>query len=1170
MGKRLSESEVKALVDQEIRQSVAYFGGKLSQMRQKAEFYYLGEAKGDLSPPEIEGRSQVVDTTVRNTILWMLPSLIKTFCGGQNVVEFTPTQDGDEDKAKQATDYINYIFYKQNPGYQIVSSWMNDALLQKNGILKVWWDDRAIETREEYSALDEIALATLLDDSEIEPIENTSYPDEEDAKQRQEALEQLQQRCEQIMQQTGLTPEALQAFAQTMQGMQMAPAGQSQPGQTQPDMAPGMPPQGQPSPQMQAAHACMAIQQQIAQIEATPPKMLHDVTVKRVKAGGKACVENVPPEEFLISRKAKRIKDGPCGHRVRRTFSDLRSMGYKNLDNIQSDPDSQGLNAEAVERASWDDEQPYIQQEYTTPDDSQREVWLTEWYTHIDEDGDGIAEWRKIVRAGNAILEDVECDGPPFVSITPIPLPHRFFGMSIADLAMEPQRIQTSLLRAQLDNLYLQVNGRYFAVEGKVNLDDLLTSRPGGVVRVKDPAAVGRLDQAVGDAGNAMALMQYFQDFTENSTGWTRYSQGGDSDALNKMLCVETPVPMADGSVKRLAEVVDGDRIIGRVGLPVTVLAAHKIHYPVRAYDITFSSGEVITAGGEHLWSVQNDYDKALGRSRVVDTDELAKMVAKKGRVYIPRVARPQAGVETELPLDPYMLGLWLGDGSCHAPRITTMDDEIVAYMREWSEKNGGELKADKRQNSGKAASYYVGGLYAPLRALAMVRRGDEERDAYIIGKHIPEAYFRASYAQRLALLRGLMDTDGCHHSKALSIFCQNEGRLLDDVVRLIESLGGWPRVNEVKVRSAFNCTGKHFQVTFHLLDCPFAISRKRATWVPPSKSVTTQVIKAVAPVAVRPMRCLTVDAPDGLFCVGKRFTVTHNTATGINVITNRGDLRTELIARQFAETGFTDLFRMILKLVCQHQDRKAVIKLGDKWTEIDPREWTNQFDLTINVGLGTGNKDQQVQHLMMLHEMQGKGLSIGIAQPANMYESALKLTETLGFKGAEKFWTNPADPNAPKPPNPMQQEMAKLQAEQQAKAQAQQAELQAKAQIAQMEQQYKAAADAADREHEAKLEQMKAQMQAQVDMNRDRSQAEQTTLQIQQQAQLDAMKAQFQEAEAQRRDAFERWKVQFLAGVDIEKANILSKAKLQDAATVASTAVVAAGESNPSTMPSD
>jgi len=282
--------------------------------------------------------------------------------------------------------------------------------------------------------------------------------------------------------------------------------------------------------------ASQQLTMQLQQTQAMPVPVLHDVTVKRTKTDGKVCVENVPPEELLVSRYSKRIDDGFSAHRVLRTVSDLTAMGYKNVDMISSDNNdsSSTYNMEHVERVSYDDETPYIQEDSTNLDPTQRKVWLTECYLKADVDGDGISEWRKVVRAGDQILENVECDGPPFVSICPIPLPHRMFGLSIADLGMEPQRIQTSLLRAQLDNLYLSVNGRHFAVEGQVNLDDLLTSRPGGIVRVKAPDMVGPIDTPTQDSRGAMEMMEWFQDFTENSTGWTRYSQGSNSDSLNK------------------------------------------------------------------------------------------------------------------------------------------------------------------------------------------------------------------------------------------------------------------------------------------------------------------------------------------------------------------------------------------------------------------------------------------------------------------------------------------------------------------------------------------------------------------------------------------------------------------------------------------------------------
>ena len=142
--KPMTEDELRALTDSEMRQSVGYWGGKLAEQRRKAEYYYLGLPKGDLTPPEVEGRSAVVSPDVRNTIEAMLPQLMVKFTGGDSVVEFEPTKPGPEaeQEAKSVTEYLNYIYFKKNNGHAVTYTMFKDALLQKRGIAKVWWDDR--------------------------------------------------------------------------------------------------------------------------------------------------------------------------------------------------------------------------------------------------------------------------------------------------------------------------------------------------------------------------------------------------------------------------------------------------------------------------------------------------------------------------------------------------------------------------------------------------------------------------------------------------------------------------------------------------------------------------------------------------------------------------------------------------------------------------------------------------------------------------------------------------------------------------------------------------------------------------------------------------------------------------------------------------------------------
>jgi hypothetical protein len=271
-------------------------------------------------------------------------------------------------------------------------------------------------------------------------------------------------------------------------------------------------------------------------------------------------------------------------------------------------------------------------------------------------------------------------------------------------------------------------------------------------------------------------------------------------------------------------------------------------------------------------------------------------------------------------------------------------------------------------------------------------------------------------------------------------------------------------------------------------------------------------------------------------------------TATKTNIVTNRADMRLDLIARNFAE-GFVELFRKMLKLTTQHQDKALQVRLGGEWVDMDPREWRNQFDVSINVGLGVGSKDQQVQHLMALQQTQANGLQIGITTPENLYNSSIELAKNMGFKSGDKFFTKP-DPNKPMPNPGAQEAQGKMQMKQmelQANQQMHQAELQHKAQISQLEMQ-----------QEAQLEQMRAQMQAQVDNNRQRSEAEQQQMRIRQEAQLNQMKEQLAQERHAREMQFQQWKTQMEIASKERIAQINAESKI-DAAQLAAQATLSA-----------
>ena len=166
---KITDEELITRIRSEVTGSLGYMGDTISHQREQAMAYYYGLPFGN----EIEGRSQYVDSTVQDTIEWIKPSLMRVFASGDEMVKFNPHGPEDVDMAKQATDYVNYVFTKDNPGWEIMYSWFTDALLSKNGIVKVWWDEYEEEEREEYHNLDEVSLMALISDDGVEVVEHT-------------------------------------------------------------------------------------------------------------------------------------------------------------------------------------------------------------------------------------------------------------------------------------------------------------------------------------------------------------------------------------------------------------------------------------------------------------------------------------------------------------------------------------------------------------------------------------------------------------------------------------------------------------------------------------------------------------------------------------------------------------------------------------------------------------------------------------------------------------------------------------------------------------------------------------------------------------------------------------------------------------------------------------
>lgn len=270
-------------------------------------------------------------------------------------------------------------------------------------------------------------------------------------------------------------------------------------------------------------------------MQGMPPELLATYTVvaKQREEVMEFKAEGCPPEEVLINKDARIITDLRfIAHRRLMTVSDLLSLGY-NKDEVEALPSDPNPTSEFENQerhyydGSWDFDN-------TDPGDpSQRKVSVTEAYIKCDYDGDGIAEYRRVVKAGQVVFENEVTDDHPFALFCPILMPYKIIGLSFYDLIEDLQRIKTVLTRQVLDNVYLSNNQRSEVVENQVNLDDLLQPRPGGIVRVKAPGMIRDITVPfIASAG--LEIINQIDGIRDTRTGVTEMNSALNAEALSK------------------------------------------------------------------------------------------------------------------------------------------------------------------------------------------------------------------------------------------------------------------------------------------------------------------------------------------------------------------------------------------------------------------------------------------------------------------------------------------------------------------------------------------------------------------------------------------------------------------------------------------------------------
>ena len=462
---KMTEEQLKSLLDNYIDDSTSAYEEVDCDVK-KATDYYMGRPYGN----EVSGKSSVTTREVAESVDGALPQLLKIFTQSVDVVEFTPQNDGDANVAENVTQYVNHIFNKDNSGAIIMHNWFWDALVNKVGVVKAYWDTKEDTTEEEYFGLSQEELTMLMQEDSVEIVEQEEVPGE--------------------LVEVGTDP---------MTGEPLT----------------------QPSP------------------------MTYNVRLQKTSDASRVKIENVPATEFIIDRHSDCIDEARfVAQRKMVTRADLVALGYDKtiVDELTTEDD---VTDDTFSRNT----------DINNTDPSQDLIAYYECYMDIGDE-DGLAKKHRICYASKQILSDEEIDYVPFYSLCPFPVPHQFYGQSMADRTMELQFIKSTITRQMLDNLYLTNNSRVGAVEGQVNLDDLLNSTAGGIIRMKNPNAIVPL-QVQSSAAQSFPMLEYLDQVQSKRTGVSDMNQGLDANVLQNVsaTAVATMTAQSQGKLELIARI---------------------------------------------------------------------------------------------------------------------------------------------------------------------------------------------------------------------------------------------------------------------------------------------------------------------------------------------------------------------------------------------------------------------------------------------------------------------------------------------------------------------------------------------------------------------------------------------------------------------------------------
>lgn len=449
----LTEGEIQAALEMEIRDAIGHFKTDLETEQRDGLDLYLSKPWNHQ-----KGQSTVQMDDVRNRIEWAMPSLVRMYLGGHQVVNLEPQGGQDDQAARDASVDMNLRFVHEMDGFTVLHDWFKAALIEKCGQVIVRRSVQVEAWVEEKKGMLAEELPVLLAGGGAKLVAKPTN-----------------------------------------------------------------------------------VREQVVPVDGRlVPITTLDVRLRFERKKTRVKFEGIPNEEFLIARRERALDDDTrfVGWRRRMSLSDLIDQGI-DPERAKALPQGERTPAEELELSRRELEAESIDRSENRPDWASREVWVTECWILLDQDGDGHAERRHIICVGDTspeiLVNEYAPDGIPIADLTPIRIPYKRVGLSFADLLKQIERIRTTLVRQKLDNLYRTNHSKWIVREGMVNMESLLDPEPGGYVLCDGPPGDCAQPFNPPSLGSAIdETLGMTEGWLDDRGGSSKMIQGLDASALNE------------------------------------------------------------------------------------------------------------------------------------------------------------------------------------------------------------------------------------------------------------------------------------------------------------------------------------------------------------------------------------------------------------------------------------------------------------------------------------------------------------------------------------------------------------------------------------------------------------------------------------------------------------